>query len=745
MKPKAQPVRAALIGLSSSAITSWASAAHLPALLTPTGRSKITISALLNSSEHAAKSAIQQYKLPAETKAYGSAEDLASDPDIDLVICNTRVDKHYETIIPSVRAGKDVYVEWPIAAKKEHIDELVEAARQSGSRVAVGLQRRWSPPVLALRDILAGGKGNLGKVLSSQVQTSGGTMDREILPTGLSYFADKDVGGNPIVIGVGHVLDFVLETVGQIDAESVHSKAQIQRPDIRIRDPSTKQIVGNTISNVPDLLSFHGTLKQSPLTAPNATLSFSFRRGQPFPGTPALTWTITCEHGEIRLSSATSMVLRASENDGPLTIKVHHFDSDEVEDVDWDWSDEQKQVPIIARDVMACLYAFADGKQEGDGWVGLEDAARRGEGLSDFEHVVKILTVGETPEPSHLEFRRFPATTKAFSLIKEKERIPEYICLFFAPAPDGHIDAICWRNRRLRGIFGLSKDDDNEAADEILTDLSDALEEMEGETDLLLGGGGVMEQPIYQGKMDGEEERRSSDEISGFTDMITSAVGSRNYVDFFQVLAHFDTWCTVVSKVFHLYHFNVDEIQVLDLEEYCVKAFKQSMQDIFSDVPLDLRKHRRGRREWIHNCLGAGDDLELLMDTKTIRDIYQLMTSRPWIFGNFEWNQLSYFRNLEISTTTMLEQVDVELEAAGPELDVLGWLLEDLINGVQTYSNKCPRCRQELCPARPSRPRLDDSDDWESDDEEDEDSDTEESVNQSPWSGSDGWMDMVLD
>lgn len=77
-------------------------------------------------------------------------------------------------------------------------------------------------------------------------------------------------------------------------------------------------------------------------------------------------------------------------------------------------------------------------------------------------------------------------------------------------------------------------------------------------------------------------------------------------------------------------------------------------------------------REWIHNCLGAGDDLELLMDTKTIRDIYQLMTSRPWIFGNFEWNQLSYFRNLEISTTTMLEQVDVELEAAGPELDVLG-------------------------------------------------------------------------
>jgi predicted dehydrogenase len=198
------PVRAALIGLSSSAVTSWAAAAHLPPLLTPTGRSKITITALLNSSVDAAKASIQQYKLPANTKAYGSPEELAADPDVDLVICNTRVDKHYEVIIPSVRAGKDVYVEWPIAANKEHIDDLVEAARKSGSRVAVGLQRRWAPPVLKLKQILNGGNGELGKILSSTVQAYGGILNRDILPTGLSYFTDKKIGGNPIVIGVGH-------------------------------------------------------------------------------------------------------------------------------------------------------------------------------------------------------------------------------------------------------------------------------------------------------------------------------------------------------------------------------------------------------------------------------------------------------------------------------------------------------------------------------------------------------------
>jgi predicted dehydrogenase len=204
MAPPTLPVRAALIGLSSTAITSWASNAHLPGLLSPVGRSKITIKALLNSSVDAAKSAIKTYDLPSDTKAYGSPEDLAADPEIDLVICNTRVDKHYETIIPSVRAGKDVYVEWPIAAKKEHIEELVETARKTGSRIAVGLQGRWAPTVVKLRELLKGGNGELGKVLSAEVRAYGGTNDREILPTGLKYFAFKEIGGNPIVIGFGH-------------------------------------------------------------------------------------------------------------------------------------------------------------------------------------------------------------------------------------------------------------------------------------------------------------------------------------------------------------------------------------------------------------------------------------------------------------------------------------------------------------------------------------------------------------
>jgi predicted dehydrogenase len=208
MASSRQPLRTALIGLSSSAVTSWAAGGHLPNLLTTAGKSKYTITALLNSSADAARAAIKAYDLPSSTKAYGSPEDLAKDADIDVVICNTRVDKHYETIMPSIRAGQDVYVEWPIAANVTQIDELVQAAKQSGSRVAVGLQGRWQPPLVKIREILREQK--LGKVLSVDVRAFGGLIDREVLPTGLKYFADRKVGGNVITIGFSHCQCFPL-------------------------------------------------------------------------------------------------------------------------------------------------------------------------------------------------------------------------------------------------------------------------------------------------------------------------------------------------------------------------------------------------------------------------------------------------------------------------------------------------------------------------------------------------------
>lgn len=56
--------------------------------------------------------------------------------------------------------------------------------------------------VLKVKELLESGR--IGKVLSSQVHSAGGTKDREAFASGIKYFTDKNIGGNVITIILGH-------------------------------------------------------------------------------------------------------------------------------------------------------------------------------------------------------------------------------------------------------------------------------------------------------------------------------------------------------------------------------------------------------------------------------------------------------------------------------------------------------------------------------------------------------------
>ena len=172
-------------------------------------------------------------------------------------------------------------------------------------------------------------------------------------------------------------LDPLLSVIGDVELSTVQAKAQIQRSHVPIVDPKTKQVLETVESDVPDLLSFNARLQPSPHTSEDATLAFFFRRGQPFPGTSSLTWALNFQHGEIRVESPTTSFFEPGPNDKPITIHVHRFEDDSVSMVEWSWSEEQAVLPLPARSVSATLYAFADGRPQGDGWVSLEDAAQR--------------------------------------------------------------------------------------------------------------------------------------------------------------------------------------------------------------------------------------------------------------------------------------------------------------------------------------------------------------------------------
>lgn len=198
------PIRVGIIGLSANSKSGWAATAHLPYLLSPRGKERYQIVAVLGSTAERARESVQHFKLPnPETiRTYGAPEELAADPNVDLVVCSVWVTKHYDTIRPSVAAGKDVIVEWPLAENALKAKELTDLSKKAGGRTAVVVQARLAPYVVKLKELLA--SGAIGKVINSQVNISAKEEGDDVLFKGLESFADSKSGANYYAIAFAH-------------------------------------------------------------------------------------------------------------------------------------------------------------------------------------------------------------------------------------------------------------------------------------------------------------------------------------------------------------------------------------------------------------------------------------------------------------------------------------------------------------------------------------------------------------
>lgn len=91
-------------------------------------------------------------------KATTDYEEVIQDPDIDLVLIATRHDQHAEMVLRALRAGKNVFVEKPLAITEAQLQEIEQYFRETGSTplLMTGFNRRFSPAVQAIRALIAG-------------------------------------------------------------------------------------------------------------------------------------------------------------------------------------------------------------------------------------------------------------------------------------------------------------------------------------------------------------------------------------------------------------------------------------------------------------------------------------------------------------------------------------------------------------------------------------------------------------
>ena len=196
------PIRVGLIGLGKSANAlapgAWAAIAHLPGLLS---NPNFEIVALANSSVESAQGSIKHHNLPSTVKAYGSPEDVAADPNVDLIVCSVIVTKHFELTKPALLAGKDVYVEWPLGATTAEAEELTALAKEKGVKTVVGTQARADSLVVKIKELVDSGR--IGNVTSSSA--NGAFVGYPpAWPETASYYLDIKSGANSLTVYFGH-------------------------------------------------------------------------------------------------------------------------------------------------------------------------------------------------------------------------------------------------------------------------------------------------------------------------------------------------------------------------------------------------------------------------------------------------------------------------------------------------------------------------------------------------------------
>lgn len=158
-----------------------------------------------------------------QVKTVSDFDSLLSDDSMDAVIIATPAMTHYELAKKTLRAGKHVLVEKPLALKVEEAKELVDLARESRLILMVGHTFLYNPAVRKMKEYID--KGILGKIYYLQAtRTHLGLIRNDVsavwdlVPHDVSIFSYL-LGDKPhkvSAVGVGH-LNPALEDVAFVN------------------------------------------------------------------------------------------------------------------------------------------------------------------------------------------------------------------------------------------------------------------------------------------------------------------------------------------------------------------------------------------------------------------------------------------------------------------------------------------------------------------------------------------------
>lgn len=167
-------------------------------------------------------------------KWYDDADSLINDTDVNTVYIATPPSAHKEYTIKAAEAGKDVYVEKPMALNYNECREMIEACEHYGVKLYVAYYRRALPNFLKVKSLIDDGAiGELRFVDISVLKTP----NPDVIAKG-----DDNWRVNPSIAGGGYFydlashqldyLDFILGPIKSVKSYSSNQMGQYQAEDI---------------------------------------------------------------------------------------------------------------------------------------------------------------------------------------------------------------------------------------------------------------------------------------------------------------------------------------------------------------------------------------------------------------------------------------------------------------------------------------------------------------------------------
>ncbi len=176
--------------------------------------------------------------------------DIAANPEINLVIVSTPPNTHAAVALQMLEAGKHVVVEKPFCMTMAEADQMIETAKKNKLALTVYQNRRWDADFLAIRSAIEA--GTIGEVFHLETFIGGFSHPCDY------WHSDEAISGGVFYDWGSHYLDWVFNLmpgkVSQVRASS-HKRvwhdvtnSDMARVQIRFEDGQEAEFIHSDIA-----------------------------------------------------------------------------------------------------------------------------------------------------------------------------------------------------------------------------------------------------------------------------------------------------------------------------------------------------------------------------------------------------------------------------------------------------------------------------------------------------------------